>query len=167
MGGGGVGGVQYCPVLMLNNEPHTADNGYYCAQGWIYFSRDLFLEMQDLLVSTPSLVSLNTWNFVLLWKSLTRRTRLGGVRSFVFAAPLSSQHSPGQSGQYSIIHPWLQASYSKRAEHWIGRISILYWKISVSRSERAARINILDEEPGFISSQFECSMTRDSLLEGD
>ena len=59
MGGGGVGGVQYCPVLMLNNEPHTADNGYYCAQGWIYFSRDLFLEMQqDLLVSTPSLVSL-------------------------------------------------------------------------------------------------------------
>ena len=22
--------VQYCPVLMLNNEPHTADNGYYC-----------------------------------------------------------------------------------------------------------------------------------------
>ena len=29
--GGGVGGVQYCPVLMLNNEPHTADNGYYCA----------------------------------------------------------------------------------------------------------------------------------------
>ena len=113
-GGGGVGGVQYCPVLMLNNEPHTADNGYYCAQGWIYFSRDLFLEMQqDLLVSTPSLVSLNTWNFVLLWKLVTRRTS----PIIVFESRHSWEHSgpgPGHTGtEESVIHPWLQASYSQ------------------------------------------------------
>ena len=89
------------------------------------FSRDLISEIPDLPLSAPS--QYLEFCFVMEISDEADESDL-----LFLKAPHSSEHSGAGPGYPPMIASLL---FTGRAEHWIGRISILYWKISVSRSE--------------------------------